>query len=197
MEEVYTMKRFYSLVSMALLMPGVTGCTERAKQGQQLGATEEAQLSVQAQAGDAEASRRLDHLQKARDAVLENDSAIAPEVRDSWQWSEDEIATLKKRAASGDIKAADRLYQYYAVYEDEVNVAYWEDWLFKRGDTGAIESRAHRLYSASQERSATDPRKLRELKEAERLWRSVTDERSNNPFLSKLKSEIASIEGSK
>lgn len=197
MAEVHTMKRFYSCISVALLLAMTMGCTDRAAQNQHLSATEEAQLSVQAQAGDAEAARKLERLQKARDAMPESDMAVAPDIRDGWQWSKEEIAALKKRATSGDLEAADRLSQYYSVHEDHVNVAYWEDWLFKHGDSGAIKRRAHRVYSASEERSANDPRKLKELKEAERLWQSATAERTDNPFLDKMRSEIASIEGSK
>jgi hypothetical protein len=194
MEEVHTMKRFYSFVSMALLLATTMGCTDKAGKNQDLSATEEAQLSVQAQAGDAEAARKLERLQKARDAKPESDMAVAPDIRDGWQWSKEEIVALKKRATSGDMQAADRLSQYYSVHEDEVNEGYWEDWLFKRGDPGAIKRRAHRVYSASEQRSANNPRKLRELKEAEQLWQSATSERTDNPFLDKMRLEIASIE---
>jgi hypothetical protein len=197
MAKVHTMKRFCSVVSVALLLSATMGCTDRATQNRHLSATEEAQLLAQAQAEDAEAARKLERLQKARDAKPENDLAIAPDIRDGWQWSEEEIAMLKKRAKSGDMKAADRLHQYYSVHEDKANMAYWDEWLFTRGDRGAIQNRALSLYSASKERRLGDPSKLAELKEAERLERSVTDNLADNPFLEKLKSEIAFIEGSR
>ena len=191
------MKRFYSVVSMALLVSATVGCTDRTTQNQHLSATEEAQLSIQAQAGDEEAAIKLERLQKAREAMPESDLAVAPDIRDGWQWSEKEIAALTKRAKSGDMKAADRLHQYYSVHEDEANISYWEEWLFKRGDRGATQNRALKLYSASQKRRSGDARKLVELKEAERLERSVTDGREDNVFLDTLRSEIASIEKSK
>ena len=191
------MRQIHLFVPIAVLLSATMGCSDRTKQDQHIGATEEAQLSVQAQTGDAKAAKKLEQLQKARDAMLEGEQLFAPDIRDGWQWSAEEIAALTKRAKSDDMEAADRLHQYYSVHEDEANIAYWEAWLFKHGDPGAIERRAHRVYSASQERSSDDPRKLRELKEAERLWQSATAERRDNPFLDKMRSEIASIEGSK
>lgn len=194
MEKVHTMRRKHLFVPMALLLCSTMGCSDRTTQNQHIGAAEEAQLSVQAQAGDAEAVRKLKQLQKARDVMLNNEQVFAPDIRDDWQWSAEEIVALTKRAKAGDLAAADRLYQYYSVHEDEENLAYWENWLFKHGDPGAIKMRAHKIYSVAQERSPTDPRKLKELKEAERLWQSATAERTDNPFLDKMRSEIAFIE---
>lgn len=191
------MKRFCSVVSVALLVSATVGCTDRTTQNQQLSASEEAQLSIQAQAGDEEAAIKLERLQKAREAMPESDLAVAPDIRDGWQWSEKEVAALKKRAKSGDMKAADRLLDYYSVHEDEANISYWEDWLFKHGDRGATQNRALKLYSASKRRPSGDPRKLVDLKEAERLERSVTVGPEDNAFLDRLRLEIASIEKSK
>jgi hypothetical protein len=197
MKEVHTVKQFSYAASMALLVSATVGCTDRATQNQHLSASEEARLSIQAQAGDEEAAIKLERLQKAREAMPESDLAVAPDMRDGWQWSEKEIAALTKRAKSGDMKAADRLLQYYSVHEDEPNISYWEDWLFKRGDRGAAQNRALKLYTASKRRPYGDPRKLVELKEAERLERSVSDGHEDSVFLDTLRSEIASIEKSK
>jgi hypothetical protein len=197
MEEIHTMKRFHSVVSMALFVSATVGCTDHTTQNQHLSATEEAKLSIQAQAGDEKAAIKLERLQNAREAMPESDLAVAPDISDGWQWSEKEITALKKRAKSGDMAAADRLVQYYSVHEDEANISYWEDWLFKRGDPGATQNRAFKLYSASKRRRSGDPRKLVDLKEAERLEKSVTDGREDNFFLDTLRSEIASIEKSK
>jgi hypothetical protein len=197
MEKVWTMKRYNSFLSMALILSTTMGCTDNAAENQHTGAVKEAQLSAQAQAGDVRAGEKLKQLQRARDATLEKEPVVAPDIRDGWQWSTEEIATLSKQAKSGNMEAANQLSQYYSVHEDKVNADYWEDWLFKKGDPGATRVRVHKLYSASKRRSFDDPQKLIELKEAERLERSVTDRREDNTFLDKLRSEIASIEGSK
>jgi hypothetical protein len=57
-----------------------------------------------------------------------------------------------------------------------------------------MQTRLYRLYSASSNRSSVDPRKLIELKEAERLQRSVTADQADKEFLDRLRSEIAAIE---
>ena len=197
MEEVHAMKRFCSVVSVALLVSATVGCTDRTTQNQHLSASEEAQLSIQAQAGDEQAAIKLERLQKAREAIPESDLAVASDIRDGWQWSDKEIAALTKRAKSGDIEAADRLYQYYAVHENGANTAFWEDWLFNHGDRGAIEKRVFRIHKKASKRPNDDPRKLAELQEAEKLLLSVYPEGKGSLFLEKLKSEIASIEKSK
>jgi hypothetical protein len=197
MEAVWAMTRNSHFLLTALLLTASMGCTDRDAQTQHIDAAQEALLAGQAQAGDAEAAKKLEQIQKARSAMPQGETEYAPDIRDGWQWSADEVAALIKRANSGDMKAADRLHQYYSVHEDEAQIAYWEDWLFKRGDPGAIEMRAHRLYSASGKRPTSDPRKLVELKEAERLERSVTADLADNPFLDKMRSEIAVIERSR
>lgn len=120
----------------------------------------------------------------------------APDIRDGWRWSTAEVTAMIKKAEGGDMDAADRLFQYYSVHEDSAKLAYWEEWLLKRGDPGAIELRANKLYSDAKIRSDSDPQKLALLKEAERLWLSVRpdDKRGDDYFLSKLRSEIASVE---
>jgi hypothetical protein len=190
------LRLLYPLLPMALLLSATMGCSDTATPDQRVGASEEAHLAMQAQEGNAEAAKRLKHIQIARDA-MPDDNSVAPDIRDGWQWSAAEIAALTKRTKSGDMEAADRLSQYYSVHEDEANIAYWEDWLFRHGHRGATQSRALKLYSASKERPPNDPRKLVELKEAERLERSVMDGREKNVFLDKLRLEISSIEGSK
>ncbi len=189
------MKHVYLLMLIALLLVIPAGCSDRSSQEQRLSAVDEAQLAVQAKAGDAEAAKKLDQIQKGRAAMPQNELGFAPDIRDGWDWPAKEVAALIKRAKAGDVEAADRLHQYYSVHEDEVNMAYWEDWLFKRGDLGAIEMRVHRLYSASERRSSDDPQKLVELREVERLERLVTAERGKTPFLDKIKSEITVLEG--
>jgi hypothetical protein len=121
---------------------------------------------------------------------------FAPDIRDGWRWSAAEVAALNKKAEAGDMGAANRLLQYYSVHEDSAKIAYWEDWLLKRGDPDAIELRANKLYSDAQGRPDNDPQKLALLKEAERLWLSVRhgDKRGDDYFLSKLRSEITSVE---
>ena len=178
----------------ALISIASTGCTDKSAQDQQISAAEEAQLAVQARAGDAEAAKQLEQLQKKRATVVQHEPEFAPDIRDGWQWSAAEVAALTTRAKSGDMEAADRLHQYYSINEDRANTVFWQDWLFKRGDPGAIERRVHQLYSASQKRSSDDPRKLAVLKEAARLERSVTADGVKNPFLEKIRSEIAAIE---
>jgi hypothetical protein len=190
------LKLWQPFMPLVLLLSATTGCTDRTAQNQQVGASEEAQLAMQAQEGNAEAAKRLKEIQKARDA-MPDDGSVAPDIRDGWQWSAEEMAALTKSAKSGDMEAADRLHQYYSVHEDQVNVAYWDDWLFKRGDRGATQNRALKLYSTSKKRPSDDPRKLAELKEAERLERSVSESRDENVFLDGLRSEILSIEKSK
>lgn len=127
----------------------------------------------------------------------ESDPILAPDLRGGWQWPTAEVAGLTERAEAGDMEAADRLYQYYLVHEDGAKIAYWENWLFKRGHPGATERRAHRLYSSAEKRADKDPRKLEELREAERLWASVVRGEGENPFLERMRSEIASIEKSR
>ncbi|MGD9471420.1 MAG: hypothetical protein AB7G24_04310 [Novosphingobium sp.] len=181
---------------MALLLLASMGCTDSDSQKQPLSAAEEAQLSVQAQAGDTEAANKLELSQKMRAATTEDVAVDAPDFSDGWQWSPEELNELTKHAEAGDISAADRLLQYYYVHEDQAKIDYWEDWLFKRGDPRAIRHRAHRLYSASKERPHNDPRKLVELREAERLVRSTTADGDENLFLERIRSEIVAIEGS-
>lgn len=181
----------------ALLLAASMGCTDRDPQEQRIGAVEEAQLAVQAQAGDAEAAKQLEQIQKMRAAMPQNEAEFTPDIRDGWQWPAEEVVALIKRAKSGDMEAADRLHQYYSVHEDEAQIAYWEEWLFKRGDPGAIRMRVHRLYSASEKRPSGDPLKLVELKEAERLERSVTAKGVENLFLDTIRSEIAALEGAR
>lgn len=118
----------------------------------------------------------------------------APDIRDGWQWSKAELAETTTRADSGDLDAANRLFQYYSVHEDQEKIAYWQDWLFKRGDPGAIELRVHKLFTSAGERKPSDIRKLRELQEAERLWVSVNRTGEDDSFLDKIRSEIASVE---
>lgn len=120
--------------------------------------------------------------------------AIAPDITDGWQWSKAELIEMTKRAESGDLDAANRLLDYYSVHEVQEKTAYWQDWLFKRGDLGAIEFRVHSLFTSSRERASSDPRKLTELREAERLWMSVHKAGGENPFLNKIRSEIATVE---
>ena len=120
--------------------------------------------------------------------------AVAPDIADGWQWSKAELDEATKRAESGDMEAANRLFAYYSVHQDQEKSAYWQDWLFKRGDPGAIEFRAHSLFTSSRERAFGDPRKLTELREAERLWLSVHKAPSDNPFLDKIQTEIAAAE---
>lgn len=180
-----------------LLLAASMGCSDRDAEKQHFSAAEEAHLSVQAQEGNAEAAKKLEQIQKMRSAKPRNEAEYAPDIRDGWQWPAEEVAALTRRAEAGDMIAADRLLQYYSVHENDAKIDYWEDWLFKRGNPGAIRSRVHRLYSASKKRSSDDPRKLVELKEAERLERSVTADRADNPFLNKIRSEVAAIEGSR
>ena len=120
--------------------------------------------------------------------------AIAPDITDGWQWSKAELEETTKRAESGDLNSAKRLFDYYSIHDDRMKAAYWKDWLFKRGDAGAIELRVHSLFTSSRERPFSDPRKLTELREAERLWLSVHKARSDNPFLDKIQAEIAAVE---
>ena len=140
MEEVQIMRRFYSTATMALLASATFGCSDRTTQNQHLSATEEVQLSIKAQSGDEEATMKLERLQKAREAMPESDLAVAPDIRAGWQWSEKEITALTKRAEAGDMKAADRLLQYYSVHEDEANITYWEDRLLKGGSRRATQN---------------------------------------------------------
>lgn len=119
---------------------------------------------------------------------------MAPDITDGWQWSKTELSETTTRADSGDSKAANRLFQYYSIHENEGKRAYWQDWLLKRGDPGAIKLEAHSLFSSSKQRRNGDPRKLMELREAERLWISVHSKAGANPFLEKIRSEIRSIE---
>lgn len=122
---------------------------------------------------------------------------VAPDIRDGWQWSAAEVAALTRSAQSGDVAAANKLFQYYSVHEDRAKMTYWEDWLFKRGDPGSTELRVHRIYSTARQRDDDDPRKLAELQEAEQLWLSVHPENMDNPFLDRLRSEIASVKGTR
>jgi hypothetical protein len=127
----------------------------------------------------------------------ELDTAITADVRDGWQWPASEVAALTKRAESGDMGAADSLLQYYSVQEDESKIAYWEDWLFKRGNPNAIQLRAEQIWWTAHKRADDDPRKLAELREAERLLASAQSESVNDPFLDRLRLEIATLESSK
>jgi hypothetical protein len=180
-------------LSTALLLAVSAGCSDGESQKQQIGAAEEAFLAVRAQEGDTEAAKKLEKIQKMRAASPQDGTEVAPDIRDGWQWSADEVAALTKRANSGDMEAADRLLQYYSVHEDAARIGYWEDWLFKRGHPGAIRSRAYRLYSASEKRSSDDPLKLIELKAAERLERSVATD-DEKLFLNKIREEISVLE---
>lgn len=190
------MTRNSHFLLMALLLAASMGCTDRDSQEQPISAAEEAQLAVQAQAGDAKAAKRLEQIQKTRVAMPRNEAEYSPDIRSGWQWSAEEVAALTRRAEAGNMEAADRLLQYYSVHENRAKMDYWEDWLFKRGDPGAIRQRTQRLYSASEKRPSGDPRKLAELKEAERLERSVAADGDENLFLDRIRSEIVAIEGS-
>jgi hypothetical protein len=191
------MKRNYQILLTSLMLFVSTGCSDKDAQQPNISAVEEAELSVQAQAGSAEAAEQLAQIAKKRAAAPQNEEVYTPDIRDGWRWSAKDVSELIKRAKSGDIEAADRLHQYYTVHEDEAQMAYWEDWLIKRGDKGAMQTRLYRLYSASSNRSSVDPRKLIELKEAERLQRSVTADQADKEFLDRLRSEIAAIEASR
>lgn len=127
----------------------------------------------------------------------EPDNSITSDVRDGWQWPTTEVVALTKRAESGDMEAADRLLQYYSVHEDEQKIAYWENWLIKHGNARSIQLRAEKIWWSAHQLADDDPRKLAELREAERLSASVQSESVDDPFLDQLRSEIASLEGSK
>lgn len=188
------MTRGCSILLTALLLMAPTGCKDKPAQDQRISAAEEAQLAVRAQAGDAEAAKQLEQIQKMRAAMPPDDQEVTPDNLDGWRWPAEEVAALTKRAEAGDMKAADTLAQYYAVHENVVKRAYWEDWLFRHGDPGAISDRALTLYMASEKRAPSDPRKLAELKEAERLKKSVTPDDQENVFLQKIRSDIAALE---
>lgn len=190
------MTRNFQLLLIAMLSATATGCTDRDTQNRPIGAAEEAQLAAKAQAGDAKAARRLEQIQKMRAAMPPHDTEYSPDILSGWQWSDEEVTALTRRAEAGNMEAADRLLQYYSVHENRAKMDYWEDWLFKRGDLRAIRQRAQRLYSASEKRSSSDPRKLAELKEAERLERSVSVNGDKNLFLERIRSEIVAIEKS-
>jgi hypothetical protein len=188
------MKRNYQILLTSLMLMASTGCSDKDAQQPNISAVEEAELSVQAQAGSAEAAKQLAQIAKKRAAAPQNEEISTPDNRDNWRWSAKDVSAHIKRAKSGDIDAADRLHQYYTAHEDKAQMAYWEEWLIKRGDKGAMQTRLYRLYSASSNRSSVDPRKLIELKEAERLQRSVTADQADKEFLDRLRSEIAAIE---
>jgi hypothetical protein len=115
----------------------------------------------------------------------------APDIRDSWQWSNSEVSRLNKLAEAGDIKAASRIYEYYLINENKERAQYWEEWLFRRGDRGIVIKRAYQIHKAALTRGDSDPRKLEELREAERLWKSLNPPPEDNVFLEELRSEIA------
>jgi hypothetical protein len=186
-----------STLATTLLLLMCAGCSDEDAQKQGIGAAEEADLSVQAQEGNAEAAKKLEQIHRMRSATPGNEGDYSPDIRDGWRWSAEEVAALITRAHAGDMAAADRLLQYYAVHENRPKMDYWEDWLFKRGHPGAIRNRAFRLYAASEKRPSGDPKKLAELKETERLERSVTADGIENPFLERIRSEIAALEGSR
>lgn len=188
------MTRNCCILLMVLLCTALLGCSDRDAKKQHVSASEEAYLSVQAQEGNVEAAKRLEEIQRDRTASPSDMEAYAPGVAGGWDWPAEEVSALTRRATAGDMEAADRLLQYYYSHENEAKMKYWEEWLFERGDRGAIQKRAEALYSASQSRPPSDSQKLAELKEAERLERSVTADGVENLFLDKIRSKIAALE---
>ena len=145
--------------------------------------------------GCSDKSQRQFQSEKSIEAeTLPTDYTTAPDIRDGWEWSKADITSLTKRAESGDVQVANRVFQYYSVHEDHKMMSFWDDWLFKHGDPGAIERRSFELETMARKRADGDPRKLEELREAERLWHSVHPSKEGNPFLGKLRAEIASAE---
>ena len=163
-------KRFYVVVALPLMLVAATSCSDGSKHRK-----------------EAVENANRDHLPQIRDS--------APDIRDGWRWTDTEVEALTRRANSGDMEAADRLLQYYSVHENYPKTAYWEDWLFKRGDPGARSLRAQQLYSTARRRDNNDPRKLSELREAGRLYFSLPPERIGiyDYFLNNVKAELAAI----
>ena len=178
----------------AFLLPASTGCTDRGAQDPPIGAVKEGEPVNQDRLGNANAAVRVEKIQKTRAAMPQNEQSYAPDIEEGWQWSAHQVSALTKRAEAGDIEAADRLHQYYSVHENLAKIHYWDEWLFERGDSGAISRKVSRLYSRSKRRKSGDPQKLVELIKAERLEDSVTVDGEENLFLDKIRSEIAFIE---
>lgn len=191
----YAVQQSCSFWAAVLFCTALMGCNDSDPNEQRISAAEEAYLSVQAQEGNVKAAKRLEQIRRDRIASSPEIEAYAPGISDGWHLPAGEVTALTNRATAGDVEAADRLLQYYYANENEAKIKYWEEWLFERGDRGAIQKRAQALYSASQSRLPWDPKKLVELKEAERLERSVTADSDESLFLDKIRSKIAALEG--
>lgn len=160
----------------ALLLTASMGCTDRDAQKQHIGAAEEAHLAVQAQAGDAEAARRLDQIQKVRAAMPQNEPEFTPDTPAEYEWSADRLKNTISLAEKGDVAAVKALYDYYGFWGDREGVDRWEEWLVRRNDDQAMLIRADKRFTQASDLPDTDDRKLAKLKQADdlmRKWRAA------------------------